>query len=200
METIVILFIILLIFIFTTNNSENYADVNPDAPTFINFYNKKFTNNENKYNNILLLGFITSKTLDYFQTKFPDSYIFVINQDNKIDYTIDLNTNTKIIKENPYDPTFINTYFISQNILFDMVVVEGLISIDNIKSFITNYISLLSDTSMLIIENLQSYTDVNSIINLLPLNIKTPIEIIDYRRILNKYDTILLCLDKTNIF
>lgn len=190
---IIILFIVLLILVlYVQENFENQV-INQIQPRYYNFYQSKFTNKD-KYENILLVGFIEEKTLQYFGTNFPNCKIYLINED-KIIYKNSLASNIEIINNFPYDMNLIN-YFTNNNLMFDLILIEGLVVTDNIKFAFKNYVNLLTNIGIFIVENLQNYNDVSQIISSLPMEIKNRIDIIDYRKVYNKYDDILICLDK----
>jgi len=102
-----------------------------------------------------------------------------------------------LYKANAYDINFINNNF--QNVNFDIIIDDGPHTIESMLFFAKYYSLLLSSNGVLIIEDVQSIDWVQHIIDAFPLELKPFVYVEDRRHIKNRYDDILIILDKRKI-
>lgn len=103
-----------------------------------------------------------------------DRYIFLKN-DAYTNYTIE-----KLKQINP------NGY--------DIIIDDGPHTLISQILFIKKYLKILKDDGLLIIEDIQSVNNLNILLNHIPFEFKHKVKIIDLRKIKNKYDDILICI------
>lgn len=192
---IILILLILLLILIKTNETFIEDDFKPD---FISIYNKKLERylTTNIAKNILLIGSISQKKLDFFMNYFNDAIIYVYNEDH-VEYK---NINENIIQNDDY-PYKIDeiTKLKDNNKYFDIIITQGQVSIDNFIFVAKNYIDLLEKDGIIIFENIQTIDSIGKIIDSIPLNIKNKIEVYDLRRVNGKYDNICITLDKNNL-
>jgi hypothetical protein len=173
------LFIILLFLLFLFLQSHNEPFKNSNT----NFYNKKLKDTQN-VNNILLSGTISEEQVKYFFDTFKEAKIYILNEDKTTTYKIEEKSDIKRIKivtEYPYDNNIISL-FQKSNVLFDIIICSDINTIENMIYVIKSYPILLTNKSIIIIEDIQSYVDASKIIDNFPENLKNEIFIYDNRR------------------
>lgn len=83
---------------------------------------------------------------------------------------------------------------IEQN--FDIIIDDGLHTLPSMIFTIKNYTELLNNNGILVIEDIKHYDWFDILIKNIPDNKKINYEIIDLRKISNRYDSMLLILEK----
>lgn len=180
--TIILLF---FLFLFFQSHNEAFTKISND------FYEEKLNDITRETNNILLVGNISEDQLDYFYNTFKNSMIYIINED-KIIYKLKETTTIKRIKiydEYPYDNNIINDLS-KLNIMFDLILFINIGTIENMIFSIKSYPILLQNNGKIVFENIQSYEDVDKIINNFPNYLKNQIVIYDNKKRTLKNDDI----------
>jgi hypothetical protein len=77
---------------------------------------------------------------------------------------------------------------------YDIIIDDGPHTLPSMIFFVENYINLLKDNGIAIIEDVQSYDWFDQIINKIPSNFDS--EIIDLRSVKNRYDDMVLIIQK----
>ena len=108
------------------------------------------------------------------------------------DHNITLFTNT-----NAYDDAFIKTNFQDKSIKFDMILDDGPHTFQSNILFILNYLPLLAEDGILIIEDIQDFSFIDLFIKCVPNDFQKYIQIYDLRQINGRYDDILFVINKT---
>jgi len=180
--TIVLLF---FLFLFFQSHNEAFTKISND------FYEVKLNDITRETNNILLVGNISEDQLDYFYNTFKNTMIYIINED-KIIYKLKETATikrVKIIDEYPYDNNIINN-LTKLNIMFDLILFTNIGTIENMIFSIKSYPILLQNNGKIVFENIQSYEDVDKIINNFPNYLKNQIVIYDNKKRTLKNDDI----------
>jgi hypothetical protein len=94
-----------------------------------------------------------------------------------------------------YNSNFYNM-FLEKNIKFDIIVDDGPHTIESLKIFIKNYSKMLSENGILVIEDVQSIDWYSILKEELPEDLQRNLKLYDLRNIKNKYDDILIVLEK----
>lgn len=84
---------------------------------------------------------------------------------------------------------------IEQN--FDIIIDDGLHTLPSMIFTVQNYIKLLNNNGILVIEDIKNYDWFDTLIKNIPDNKKINHKIIDLRKINNRYDSMLLILEKS---
>ncbi len=185
MNTYFIIILLFFLFLFFQCHNEAFTPVSND------FYEEKLNDITVETNNILLVGNISEEQLNYFYNTFKNTMIYIVNED-KIIYKLK-ETSTykkiKIVDEYPYDNNIIND-LTKLNIMFDIIIFSNIGTIENMLFSIKSYPILLQSTGKIVIENIQSYEDVDKIINNFPNYLKNQIVIYDNKKRTLKNDDI----------
>ena len=192
----IILFFLIILLLLIYNCKTEFYD-NEYISDFITIYEEKLERFKNLPTiNILIIGSISQKKFDFITNYFDNGLYYIYNEDN-IQYK---NTSENIIQNE-------NNPFIIEEILnlkdskinIDIIITEGQISLENFIFIAQNYTNLLNKKGIILFQNVQTIENCSKIIDQIPLNIKNKFEIIDLRRVNDKYDNICLIMDKNNI-
>ena len=118
---------------------------------------------------------------------------------------MNMNDNIYDIKNNyPRINLYLNTdaYNIDVNIFnkkFDIIIEDGDHLLNNQIKFINNYLSILNDKGIMIIEDIQKIEDIQILTENTPDEYKKYIEVYDLRGNKNRYDDILFVINKNKI-
>jgi beta-1,4-mannosyl-glycoprotein beta-1,4-N-acetylglucosaminyltransferase len=110
--------------------------------------------------------------------------------------------NDKIIlytSTDAYDINNINRLFINNSKQFDFIIDDGPHTLESMKIFIKNYINLLTDTGILIIEDIPDINWLPILSDCVPIDLKKYIFTYDLRHIKNRFDDIVLCVNKNKV-
>jgi hypothetical protein len=80
-----------------------------------------------------------------------------------------------------------------------MVLDDGPHTLNSMLTFVNQYSELLSDTGILILEDVQSIDWINHLKNATPDNLKKCIEVYDLRYVKGRYDDIVFVINKNNL-
>jgi hypothetical protein len=86
-----------------------------------------------------------------------------------------------------------NIFFKSTN--FDILIDDGPHTFDTVVKFIELYLPLLSKNGIFIIEDIQDWSWIDNLIQIVPDHYKQYIKVADLRNIKNRYDDILFIID-----
>ena len=96
-----------------------------------------------------------------------------------------------------YNNDFVINNFLNKNIKFDFMLDDGPHSLESMQQFITLYSQLMTDDGILIIEDVQSWSWIETLVNTVPENLKQFIKVFDLRRNKSRYDDIVFAIDKS---
>jgi hypothetical protein len=103
-----------------------------------------------------------------------------------------------LLSTNAYDENVVKV-FLNSAIRFDMIIDDGPHTLETQIFAAKFYSTLLSDTGILVIEDIGEYEHTQKIIHELPENLKKATFIIDRRHVNGRYDDIMLIIDKSRI-
>lgn len=170
---------------------------------YFHIYETLFQSIRKSASNILEIGINSGGSIQLWRDWFPNAHIYGIdfmniddieNKSIKNDHNITLFTET-----NGYDDSFIYNNFQSKNIKFDMILDDGPHSFESNIDFINKYLPLLTETGILIIEDVQQFEYIELFKQAVPEELQKYIQVYDLRNINDRYDDILFIIDKNNI-
>ena len=107
---------------------------------------------------------------------------------------IQLYTSTDAYNENTFKENFLD-----KNIKCDFMLDDGPHTLESMKTFIQLYSQIMTDDSILIIEDVQSMEWIVHLMQVVPRHLKGFIEIYDLRGNKGRYDDIVFTIDKFNV-
>lgn len=150
--------------------------------------------------NILEIGTCMCGTLKLWYDYFPFALIQSVDiLDVVSEYNIDesIYKNNRIIlhkKTDAYEPSFYENTI--GNTKFDFIIDDGPHTLESMIICVEKFTPLLSDIGIMIIEDIQDINWVKDITDKIPTHLKPYTMAIDLRHVKNRYDDIVIIIDK----
>jgi len=169
---------------------------------YIEIYEKLFEKKKYDSNVILEIGIgdlykKNGGSIKLWRDYFPNSTIY------GLDIRDIRHVNDEIIKKdrinlytstNAYDKNFIEKEFINKNIKFDILIDDGPHTLDSMIFFIKNYLPLLKEDGIFVIEDIPDINWVSKLQENVPEEYKNKCKVFDLREKKKRYDDILFCI------
>ena len=97
---------------------------------------------------------------------------------------------------NAYDEAVFNTFL---NVKFDFMLDDGPHTLDSMKQFIRLYSQLMTEDGILIIEDVQDWSWIQLLIDVVPDHLKKYVKTYDLRSVKKRYDDIVFTIDKSKL-
>lgn len=97
---------------------------------------------------------------------------------------------------NGYDENFISKEFIEKELKFDVILDDGSHQLEDMKTFIKLYSSLIADNGILIIEDVQNTSWFEELTKETPQELKKYIKCYDLRQNKGRWDDLVFTIDK----
>jgi len=177
------------------------TDKHQTGHNYLATYEKLFAPMRDRAKNVGEIGIDKGGSIKLWNDYFPNARIIGIDIMPKAsvwpalleEKRVELHTAT-----NAYDLAFIEKEFRAKGILFDVIIDDGPHTLESMHHFIQLYGPLLSDTGILVVEDLQSIDWVDSLKGSVPKELQGCIEVYDLRKIQNRWDDILFVVNKNN--
>jgi len=173
-------------------------------------YDILFESIQNEAQNILEVGIDRGGSILLWKNYFSNANIYGIDLRDK--YCIRrellecLETDERVVlltERNAYDTKTIEKIdevstklFNQPNPKFDVIIDDGPHTLDSQKLFIELYSPLLSESGILIIEDIQDINYLNDLVEVVPDELKKYVQVYDLRDAINQYDDILFIINK----
>ena len=147
---------------------------------------------------LLEIGVANGGSALIWQDYLPFSKLYLVDNIDSIhpDIKQQLDPNRcTIYKMDAYTNYAVNTLR-SNSRMFDIIIDDGPHTIQSQVLFIKKYFDLLKEGGIMIIEDIQNFTDIKLLEKQVPLEYKNNIDIFDLRKIKNRYDDILFVIRK----
>ena len=171
------------------------------AHCYFGTYESLFTQIRKTVKNVLEVGIYHRGSIQLWRDYFVNANIYAVDicdmnfikkHSIKSDKNITLFTNT-----NGYDDNFIKNNFHDKNIKFDVIIDDGPHTLQTNVEFIIKYSSLLSETGIMVIEDVQDFNWIETFKQYVPNDLKQYIQVYDLREVKNRrYDDILFVINK----
>lgn len=99
--------------------------------------------------------------------------------------------------EDAYNPGFVQNEFIDNELQFDVMLDDGLHTLQSMIQFIKLYLPLLKHDGILIIEDVQQMEWLDILKENVPSNFRNYIQYYDLRKSKDRYDDIVFCINKS---
>lgn len=175
--------------------------------SYISTYERLFSSKKMLKNNILEIGIGEPKqnkenggSIKLWHDYFPNSTIYGldIHDISNVNDIIKNNDKIKLFTSiNAYDVTFIENTFIKNDIRFDILIDDGPHTLDSMIFFVKHYLHLLNEKGILVIEDIPDIKWINILIQNIPEEYRKFIQIEDLRRVKNRWDDIMLIINKS---
>ena len=187
--------------------SDNSKTDKNTAHSYLPLYQKLLVNKKETAKNVLEIGIGDFRaknggSIKLWRDYFTNATIYgldilpinrvmdeLINDDRVILYT----------STDAYNSDFFITNFLDKNIRCDFMLDDGPHTLESMKQFIKLYSQIMTDDGILIIEDVQSWSWIETLKNEVPEHLKQYIQVYDLRPIKNRWDDIVFTIDKSNI-
>ena len=169
--------------------------------SYLKTYDATLTKIKDTATNILEIGICKGVSIKLWYDYFTNANIYAIDIIHINEIYDEIRNKDRIslmTSTNAYDEKVIKEKFIDNNIKFNMILDDGPHTFESMCFTAKHYSQLLTDDGILIIEDVQNMDWVTEIIISFPANVRDKIKIVDLRHIKNRYDDILIILDKSN--
>ena len=165
---------------------------------YLDLYEKLLCNKKETAKNVLEIGIDRGGSIKLWSDYFINATVYGID-------TMHINSVwDEIIKDkiilytltNAYDEEFVKGQFFDKNIKFDFLLDDGPHNIECMQEFIRLYSQIMADDGILIIEDVQDWSWIETLTNAVPEHLKEFVKVYDLRFYRNQYDNIVFTIDK----
>jgi hypothetical protein len=164
---------------------------------YLDLYEKLLYPQKETARNILEIGICSGGSIKLWYDYFKNATVYGLDIMHINDVNESIKNNSRIILHTSTDAY--NTEFFNAKISdtkFDMVLDDGPHTLESMQLFITMYSQVLTDTGILILEDIQEWGWIEILKNYIPENLKQFVEVYDLREIKGRYDDIVLVINK----
>lgn len=160
-------------------------------------YSNLFENIRNSTKNVLEIGVHRGGSILAWSEYFHNAHITGVDDDPSRPWLSNLQTTfeddrVEIVEGDAYKVTFMEKLTDK----YDIIIDDGPHTLDSMTFCAKYYSNLLTDDGILIIEDVQDYSWVNTIVRSFPSELQKHIQVVDLRHVKNRYDDILIILNK----
>lgn len=98
---------------------------------------------------------------------------------------------------NAYDINFFSKTFVNNNIKFDILLDDGPHTLESMIIFIVLYSNLMKDDGILVVEDVQDISWIETLKTVTPNHLQKYIEVYDRRNVKGRYDDIVFVINKS---
>jgi len=164
--------------------------------SYLTVYDELFNKKKDSATHVLEVGIHSGGSLLLWKNYFKNATIYGIDIIDKTHILEELKNDNNIVlhtQTNAYDSNFVNKAF--EDVKFDIVLDDGPHTLQSMIDFIILYSPLLKDNGILIIEDVQDITWLNTLIENTPEHLKKCIKTYDRRSVKGRYDDIIFVID-----
>lgn len=176
------------------SNYNNLTDKNTTHSYVSSVYDKLFENIQYDVKNILEIGIDRGGSIKLWSDYFVNANIYGADTNiNNAQWTS--SERIKLIQGNAYDRSFLERIPSE----FDIIVDDGPHTLDSMIFCLKNYQYKLTDNGILIIEDIQDISWIDTLKNYVDPNLINCATSVDLRSIKGRYDDILYIIDKRKL-
>jgi predicted O-methyltransferase YrrM len=179
------------------NNS--VCDLNT-THSYLQTYDNLFSNIRDTPLNILQIGVLHGGAMQLWDSYFSNATIYGVDTQPMDVYRVPFfkQSNVKLYSAQPYEPAFVETNFVDQNITFDIIFDDANPrNFDTQSAALTLYRPLLKPNGILIIEDLEDIGFIERLDAQLPSELLVNRTFYDLRKNKGRYDDILYVYTNT---
>lgn len=170
--------------------------------SYLKLYQELLISKKETAKNVLEIGVQAGGSIKLWSDFFTNATIYGLDIMNVANMWDGIKNKNNIIlygSTDAYNDNFFTDTFLNKNIKFDFMLDDGPHTLESMKSFIKLYSQIMTDDGILIIEDVQSWDWIDILKNEVPDSLKKYIKVYDLRPNKNRYDDIVLTIDKSNI-
>jgi len=170
--------------------------------SYLPLYQKLLVKKKETAKNILEVGVQAGGSIKLWSDFFTNATVYgldIMNNDNHLEFIKNKENIKLYISTDAYNKDFFTTTFLNKNIKCDLILDDGPHSLESMIRFIKLYSQIMTDDGILIIEDVQSWSWIEILEDIVPDHLKQFIKVYDLRQNKKQYDDIVFTIDKCNI-
>jgi hypothetical protein len=171
------------------------------AHSYLPLYQKLLVKKKETAKNILEVGVQAGGSIKLWSDFFTNATVYgldIMNNDNHLEFIKNKENIKLYISTDAYNKDFFTTTFLNKNIKCDLILDDGPHSLESMIRFIKLYSQIMTDDGILIIEDVQSWSWIEILEDIVPDHLKQFIKVYDLRQNKQQYDDIVFTIDKSN--
>lgn len=167
--------------------------------SYLQTYETLFRPKKNSAQNILEIGIQDGGSIKLWYDYFTNATIYGLDIRKIKDIWPELTNNPRIKLGcfDAYKQHFIDNQLKPLNKKFDIIIDDGPHTLESMIFFIKNYLPMLTENGILIVEDVQSIDWTNKLSDTVPDDFKEYIEVYDLRSNKERYDDILFVINRS---
>lgn len=169
--------------------------------SYLPLYDKLLRSKKETATRVLEVGIYQGGSIKLWHDYFKGAIVYGLDIMNINDVYDGIKNNEQIVlytSINAYDYEFFKTTFLDKNLKFDFLLDDGPHSFESMVNFVKLYSQIMADDGILIIEDVQDWTWIDKLSEIVPEELKPYIKVYDLRTNKNRYDDIVFTIDKLN--
>ena len=170
--------------------------------SYLDLYQELLISKKETAKNVLEVGVQTGGSIKLWSDFFTNATIYGLDIMNINNMWNGIKNKNNIIlygSIDAYNDIFFTNILLNKNVKFDFMLDDGPHTLESMKRFIKLYSQIMTDDGILIIENIPSWDWIDILKNEVPDSLKKYIKVYDLRPNKNRYDDIVLTINKSNI-
>ena len=168
--------------------------------SYLPLYDKLLKSKKDTAKNVLEVGIFSGGSIKLWHDYFTNATVYGLDISPIYKIWDGIKNNERIILHaytNAYDTTFFNKNFLNKGIKCDFMLDDGPHSLESMIQFIKLYSQIMTDDGILIIEDVQDWSWIDTLKNEVPEHLKQYINVYDLRPNKNRYDDIVFTIDRS---
>ncbi len=159
--------------------------------------------NKKKYTatNVLEIGICYGGSIKLWYDYFQNANVYGLDVMHINDVWTEIRDKERIklyTSTDAYNLEFFIPNLYNNDVKYDFIIDDGPHTLESMKFFVSMYSQLLTDDGILILEDIQSIDWIPILQNCVPNNLKQFVKVYDLRKKKNRYDDIVLVIDKSS--
>lgn len=169
--------------------------------SYLPLYQKLLVNKKETAKNVLEVGVQAGGSIKMWSDFFTNATVYgldIINNDNHLEFIKNKENIKLYTSTDAYNKDFFTTTFLNKNIKCDLMLDDGPHTLESMIRFIKLYSQIMTDDGILIIEDVQSWSWIEILEDIVPDHLKQFIKVYDLRQNKQQYDDIVFTIDMSN--
>ena len=169
--------------------------------SYLPLYQKLLVNKKETAKNVLEVGVQAGGSIKMWSEFFTNATVYgldIMNNDNHLEFIKNKENIKLYTSTDAYNKDFFTTTFLNKNIKYDLMLDDGPHTLESMIRFIKLYSQIMTDDGILIIEDVQSWSWIEILEDIVPDHLKQFIKVYDLRQNKQQYDDIVFTIDKSN--
>ena len=170
--------------------------------SYLPLYQRLLESKKNTAKRVLEVGIAKGGSIKLWHDFFPNATVYGLDIIGASSVWGTLHNNSRIqlyTSYNAYDERLFASTFLAKGEQFDFMLDDGPHDLESMIQFIRLYSLLMTDDGILIIEDVQAWEWIATLIDAVPEHLKNFVRVYDLRPLKNRWDDIVFTIDKSII-